>query len=60
MTGDAPFRGKTALVTGGASGIGEATVRMLAAQGAGVCIVDQDEVARWPVGQANHGVIRDP
>jgi 2-keto-3-deoxy-L-fuconate dehydrogenase len=40
----APFRldGKQALVTGGASGIGEAVVRTFSAAGAAVCIVDID------------------
>ena len=39
-----PFRidGRTALVTGGASGIGEATCRVLAQAGASVIIVDVD------------------
>ncbi len=40
------FDGRTALVTGGARGIGEATVRRLAAEGARVAVVDMDsEVA---------------
>lgn len=40
-----PFRldGRTALVTGGASGIGEATSRVFAAAGANVIIADIDE-----------------
>ena len=51
-----PFRldGKIALVTGGASGIGEATVRVLAAAGAQPIILDVDRsaaeklAAEWP------------
>ncbi|QJD77792.1 3-hydroxyacyl-CoA dehydrogenase [Spirosoma rhododendri] len=37
------FDNTTALVTGGASGLGEATVRMLAAQGANVIIADLNQ-----------------
>src|SRR5579862_4009326 len=45
-TVDTPFRldGRTALVTGGASGIGEAVCRVLTAAGAAVTIVDIDAV----------------
>ena len=39
---DAQLNGKRALVTGGASGIGEAAARALAAQGAAVVIADVD------------------
>lgn len=38
----ARFNGKTAAVTGGASGIGEATVRRLVAEGASVAFADRD------------------
>jgi 2-keto-3-deoxy-L-fuconate dehydrogenase len=37
------FSGYTALVTGGASGIGLATARLLAARGARVAVLDRDE-----------------
>lgn len=37
------IRGASALVTGGASGLGEATVRRLSSRGARVLIVDRDE-----------------
>ena len=37
------IQGKSALVTGGASGLGEATVRMLVAQGAKVTILDVND-----------------
>lgn len=36
------FKGMTALVTGGASGLGEASVRRLASLGANVIIIDRD------------------
>ncbi|MDP4594113.1 MAG: SDR family NAD(P)-dependent oxidoreductase, partial [Beijerinckiaceae bacterium] len=36
------IKGLTAIVTGGASGLGEATARVLAAQGARVAIVDMN------------------
>ena len=42
MSADPPFRldGRKALVTGGASGIGEQTVRVLSQSGASVVIAD--------------------
>jgi 2,3-dihydro-2,3-dihydroxybenzoate dehydrogenase len=40
-----PFRGQTAMVTGGAQGIGAAVVRALAGGGAQVAAVDVNEVA---------------
>jgi NAD(P)-dependent dehydrogenase (short-subunit alcohol dehydrogenase family) len=43
-TSDTALTGSTALVTGGASGMGEATARRLAAAGATVVIVDRDQV----------------
>ena len=40
VTGDFDLSGKSAIVVGGAGGIGEATARMYAKKGANVAIVD--------------------
>ena len=64
------FRGKTAIVTGGASGIGEGTAHLLAERGAAVLIFDRD-AERAPAiaadiisagGRADHmvGDVSDP
>ena len=54
MPSDRPFRldGRTALVTGGASGIGEQTVRVLARNGARVLIADLNAEAAQSLSQA--------
>lgn len=45
------IEGKTALVSGGASGLGEAAARMLAAKGAQVVIIDLNEEAGAAIAQ---------
>lgn len=52
---DAGFEGTVALVTGGASGIGRATCRRLAGEGARVVVADLDEAGGKAVAQEIRG-----
>jgi 3-oxoacyl-[acyl-carrier protein] reductase len=56
-------KGRMAVVTGGAAGIGQAIARRLAASGARVCLWDRDraalETARQSLGAEHHGIALD-
>jgi NAD(P)-dependent dehydrogenase (short-subunit alcohol dehydrogenase family) len=47
----AEFEGRTALITGGNTGIGEATAALLTAEGAEVCIVGRNRQRLTDVAQ---------
>jgi meso-butanediol dehydrogenase / (S,S)-butanediol dehydrogenase / diacetyl reductase len=52
------FKGKTVIVTGAASGIGEATARRFSSEGANVALVDQNREALAQMWQACLPIIR--
>jgi rhamnose utilization protein RhaD (predicted bifunctional aldolase and dehydrogenase)/NAD(P)-dependent dehydrogenase (short-subunit alcohol dehydrogenase family) len=53
---DKPFTGQVAVVTGGASGIGLATAKALAAEGAAVAVLDRDAESVTAAGKAVGGL----
>lgn len=55
MTTDRDFRGKVAVVTGGASGIGRACAEQLAGKGATVVVIDREARAAQAVADALQG-----
>jgi rhamnose utilization protein RhaD (predicted bifunctional aldolase and dehydrogenase)/NAD(P)-dependent dehydrogenase (short-subunit alcohol dehydrogenase family) len=52
-----PLAGRVAVVTGGGSGIGAATARAFAAQGAAVVVVDRNEEAAQTIAREINGAI---
>jgi NAD(P)-dependent dehydrogenase (short-subunit alcohol dehydrogenase family) len=52
MSESGALEGRTAIVTGGASGIGKATCLLFAREGASVAVVDQDEAGAKAVAEA--------
>ena len=52
---DLNLKGRVAVVTGGAAGIGEAIARALAAEGCHVSILDRNEVAARKLAEITRG-----
>jgi NAD(P)-dependent dehydrogenase (short-subunit alcohol dehydrogenase family) len=50
------LKGKNVLVTGGASGIGQATATRFLEEGCAVCVLDRDEAARTRVAEELPGL----